>query len=51
MVPEYTANKTNFLGMFLYAKLVMEHLYAIDIRKNLLDELHDYGLPDGLEDA
>jgi len=51
MVSAYIANKSNPLGMFLYAELVMKHLYALETQKRLLSELHDYGLPNGLEDA
>ena len=39
------------IGMFLFAKLVMENLYAQETQYNLLQEVNVYGFPKGLEDA
>ncbi|PVH69331.1 hypothetical protein DL98DRAFT_625565, partial [Cadophora sp. DSE1049] len=38
-------------GMFLFAKLVMEHYYGLDSKENLLQEIKSYGFPGGLEEA
>jgi hypothetical protein len=38
-------------GMFLYAKLAMENLYAQETQKNLLDEIEIYQFPEGLGEA
>ncbi|KAG4441876.1 hypothetical protein IFR05_002617 [Cadophora sp. M221] len=38
-------------GMFLFAKLVMEHLYALETQDNVLNEIEFYGFPDGLDEA
>jgi hypothetical protein len=37
--------------MFLYAKLVMENLFAQFTRNDLLEETSGYKFPAGLEDA
>jgi hypothetical protein len=37
--------------MFLYAKLVMEHLLAMERKEEMLDEIRKYGLPDDLKEA
>jgi len=37
--------------MFLYAKLVMENLYAQETRNNFLNEIGRYSFPAGLGDA
>lgn len=37
--------------MFLYAELVMRHLYALETKDKLMEELRKYGFPHGLEDA
>lgn len=41
----------NRIGMFLYAKLVMDHLWALETKLNVLDEIRIYGFPEGLGDA
>jgi hypothetical protein len=41
----------HFTGMFLFAKLVMENLYAQETQENLLKEIEIYGFPKGLEEA
>ncbi|KAK0111063.1 hypothetical protein ONS95_001443 [Cadophora gregata] len=38
-------------GMFLYAKLVMNHICGLDTKEAVLNELNSYGFPDGLEEA
>ncbi|KAL5330616.1 hypothetical protein ACEPPN_000135 [Leptodophora sp. 'Broadleaf-Isolate-01'] len=38
-------------GMFLFAKLVMQHLYDLETQDNLLNEIEFYGFPAGLEEA
>ncbi|TVY15598.1 Vegetative incompatibility protein HET-E-1 [Lachnellula arida] len=38
-------------GMFLFAKLVLDHLYALETKMNILNEIKTYGFPEGLEEA
>ncbi|TVY50823.1 Vegetative incompatibility protein HET-E-1, partial [Lachnellula cervina] len=38
-------------GMFLFAKLVLDHLYALETKENILNEIKIYGFPEGLEEA
>ena len=40
-----------FIGMFLFAKLVMENLHAQETRMDLLREIEEYPFPEGLGDA
>ena len=40
-----------FIGMFLFAKLVMENLHAQETRMDLLKEIDEYPFPEGLGDA
>lgn len=40
-----------FVGMFLFAKLVMENLHAQETRMELLNEIDVYPFPEGLGDA
>lgn len=44
-------HRMNDLGMFLFAKLVMQHLYDLETQDNLLNEIEFYGFPAGLEEA
>lgn len=37
--------------MFLFAKLVLDHLYALETKENILNEIKIYGFPEGLEEA
>jgi hypothetical protein len=40
-----------FLGMFLYGKLVMQDLYSVLTRGDLLDAIKDSNFPKGLKEA
>lgn len=39
------------LGMFLFARLVMDHLYYQETEEDLLDQTRDSNFPVGLDEA
>ena len=50
-MPFARKHSLSITGMFLFAKLVMENLYAQETEENLLKEIEIYRFPKGLEEA
>jgi hypothetical protein len=40
-----------FLGMFLYGKLVMQDLYSVLTKGDLIDAIKDTNFPKGIKEA
>jgi hypothetical protein len=50
-VPIGSPNTDNLLGMFLYAKLVLENLFALNTKGQVIDAIRHENFPRGLEQA
>lgn len=48
---EFSITLTQQIGMFLFAKLVLENLYAQERQEDLFNEIQSYNFPEGIEDA